>query len=247
MEGAAVTVVSFTPVRQTPDILTMHLAALDGQTDEHWFYDDNDTPTKLLAGRTILSRLDGLPDRGDYGQHDDHHNWNRGAVARVSRIKNWALRHLLDSSHDWIFLIDSDVLAPPGLVGHLLEADTPVVAAIYWTDWGEGPRPNVWDTDQYTFIGENGHERFKEPGHHRVGGLGACTLVHRTVIEAGVNFNPVYGVSWWGEDRHFSVRANAADVPLVACSHLTPFHVYHDHQTSEAQEWLTLNAPSPLP
>lgn len=239
-------VVTFTPVYQSDDILELHLEALEGQGVDSWFYDDNDTATPLLKGRRVLPRIDGLPGRGDYKSAKEHHNWNRSAVARVARIKNWALRYLLESQHDWIFLVDSDVLTPPGLVDHLLEANTPIISAVYWSDWGEGPMPNVWDFDQYGF-GPDGPERFRQPGHHRVGGLGACTLLHRKAVEVGVNFNQVFGVSWWGEDRHLSIRANAADIPLVACTHHEVFHIYHDNQLEEGRQWLTSITPQPSP
>lgn len=229
--------ISFTPVRQSDEILELHLAGLDAQPfTDSWFYDDNDEPSPLLADRQVLPALEGLPDRDNYGRGPVNHEWPSSAVARVSAIKNYALRVLLASPHEWIFLVDSDVLIPPGLVDHLLELDTPIVSAVYWTDWGDGQRPNVWDFHPYRVAGEWG--KYRDPAEHIVGGLGACTLLHRSVVELGVNFNPVRGVPFAGEDRHFCVRASAADIPLVACSHFDLFHVYHDSQVDDARVWM---------
>lgn len=227
--------ISFTPVRQSDEILRMHLKCLDAQPfDESWFYDDNDNPSKLLEGRMVFPKVE-LPDRDGYHRGDTRHEWSPGAVARVASIKNGALGAFYKTSHDHIFLIDSDVLIPPGLIDHLLELDVPIVSAVYWSDWGDGMQPNVWDYHPYH---STNFERFTTPGDHIVGGLGACTLIHRSVLEVGVNFNPVRGLQFAGEDRHFCVRASAADIPLIACTHYEVFHVYHDHQISEAKQWL---------
>ena len=227
--------ISFTPVRQSDEILEMHLAGLDAQGfDESWFYDDNDTPSPLLADREVLPPMD-LPSRENYGRGAVRHEWPMGAVARVATIKNRALAMFLKTDHEFIFLIDSDVLIPPGLVDHLAGLSTPIVSAVYWSDWGGGAQPNVWDYHPYSVVGS--WEKFRKPADHIVGGLGACTLIHRSVIEVGVNFNPVRGISYGGEDRHFCIRASAADIPLIACSHFDVFHIYHDTQIEEARQW----------
>jgi hypothetical protein len=230
-------VISFTPVRQSDAILEMHLAGLDAQGfDESWFYDDNDEPSLLLSDRKVLPQVE-LPDREGYGRGAVQHDWPAGAVARVAEIKNRALAKFYRSDHEWIFLIDSDVLIPAGFVNHLLELRMPIVSGVYWSDWGDGLRPNVWDYHPYWAVGD--WEKFREPSDHIVGGLGACTLVHRSAVEAGVNFKPVRGVQFAGEDRHFCIRASAADIPLIACSHFDLFHVYHDRQIEEARAWLS--------
>ena len=228
------TVVSFTPVRQSDEILEVHLASLDAQgLDDQWFYDDNDSPSVLLEDRNVAPKVDGLPDRDGYVRGEIEHVWKAGTVARVAAIKNRALAAFYHSDHEWIFLIDSDVLIPPGFVDHLLEADAPIIGGVYWSDWGDGDRPNVWDFHPYVI---EDLDRFRKPSHHLVGGLGACTLIHKSVIEAGVNFNPVRGIRYAGEDRHFCIRASAADIPLIACTHYDIFHVYHDYQIEEARE-----------
>jgi len=236
-------VISFTPVRQSDDILELHLAGLAAQPfADSWFYDDNDEPSPLLADRQVFPTIDDLPPRGSYERGEVDHDWPTTAVARIAAIKNSALGTFLASPYEWIFLIDSDVLIPPGLIEHLLEIRTPIVSAVYWTDWGDGPHPNVWDYHPYKVAGR--WEKYREPGDYIVGGLGACTLLHRSVVEVGVNFNPVRGITFAGEDRHFCIRASAADIPLIACSHFDVFHIYHDHQLEEARRWTSQLLPA---
>lgn len=49
--------------------------------------------------------------------------------------------------------------------------------------------------------------KLRKPSVYEVGGLGACTLIHKTAIEKGVNFDKVKNFTFWGEDRHFCIRA----------------------------------------
>lgn len=230
-------VVSFTPVRQDDRVLELFLRGLDAQGVESWFYDDNDHRSELLEDRHRLPKVPGLPK----SQYRDH-QWDGYALNRITQIKQHAVEAFLKSPFEWLFMVDSDILMRPGLVEHLLSVRKPIVSAVFWTVWpstGPEPMPNVWDFHQYKFQGHNEWRRFRKPGHYRVGGLGACTLIERSVFEAGVSFAPVNGVPFPGEDRHFCVRAAARDIPLVACSHLELFHVYTPGDLPAGQEWMT--------
>jgi hypothetical protein len=77
-----------------------------------------------------------------------------------------------------------------------------------------------------------------KPGVYRVGGLGACTLISRRALDAGVTYEPLYNVSWWGEDRHFCLRAVALDFELWADTHCPPFHVYREADLAGVEKWL---------
>lgn len=59
-----------------------------------------------------------------------------------------------------------------------------------------------------------------------MGGLGACTLIRRSVLEAGVNFDRIPNVSFWGEDRHFCIRAQAYGFQLFVDTHYPAYHIY---------------------
>ena len=65
----------------------------------------------------------------------------------------------------------------------------------------------------------------------KVAGYGACTLLSRRAIEAGISFAPVPGVPqeglMAGEDRHFCIRAQALHLNAVADPWPDIFHIYH--------------------
>lgn len=69
-------------------------------------------------------------------------------------------------------------------------------------------------------------ESLKEKGVFRVGGLGACTLISRRALEAGVNFSSLYNISFWGEDRSFCIRAAAAGLDLFVDTYYPAYHIY---------------------
>ena len=249
-------IVTFTPVRVEPEILQRHLDHLTLASTkhqvEHWFYDDNDDPrsSEILEERAqrhdnmlILPRAD-LVDT-DYRRDGATHQWSDVAVSRIAQIKNKAIERFLGSSMaSRLFLVDADVLVTPGTIDHLAELETPIISAVYWTQFTPGDpfMPNVWDRDKYGFDSIESILRLAEPGHHAVGGLGACTLIERHVLEAGIDFSPIPNLRIWGEDRHFCIRAMCAGFPLAADSCVTPFHVYRTELLGEADAWAEAGA-----
>lgn len=218
--------------------MSLHLQTLDRQPFvESWFYDDNTDPASsdLLTGQTLLPELD-LP-KARYERNADNHVWDQGALQRITEIKNAAIQRFLETDHEALFLVDSDLLLPKGLVEHLWSADKQIIAAVFYTFWTpvkEGP--NVWDLNPMKYTQDP--QRFKKPGHYKVGGLGACTLIRRQVLEDRISFKPIFGVEMWGEDRAFSIRASVHGYNLIACSHMMPFHVYTLNDLEEGKAWL---------
>jgi len=64
------------------------------------------------------------------------------------------------------------------------------------------------------------------PGVYKVGGLGACTLISRNAISKGVSYDEIYNITFWGEDRHFCIRAAALGIELFVDTHFPAFHIY---------------------
>lgn len=245
--------IAFSPVRVEPEVLALFLGCIERALErdpsvEWWFYDDNvDTSSQDLlsefvnrnSSRTrILPALDLAPT--DYTRGDFTHTWSGLAVSRIASIKNAALAEIRETDCELVFLLDADVLINPGLIDHLRSQGDDVISAVYWTRFApaEPYLPNVWDFNTYSFRDPDSIVRLRRPGHHIVGGLGACTLIHRRVLDAGVDFSPVPIVSMWGEDRSFCVRAAVHGFELKADSCLPPFHVYRAELIGEARAFV---------
>jgi hypothetical protein len=179
------------------------------------------------------------------------HQWNQENISRVAAMKNRAIEVFLKSDYTHLFLVDSDVILHPATVEHLLSLDLPIVSEVFWTKWmGEQDvwAPQVWDIHPYAHSSVENIIRLRVPGQYEVGGLGACTLIRRDVLEAihipwqGA-FTPIPSVSMEGEDRHFCIRASAHGFGLFADTHYPPFHVYRKSQLEEAVIWLGAGAP----
>lgn len=224
--------IAFSPVRQSPQILELFLRSARGL--DLWVYDDNTDPESSAMLREadclILDPIDLPPSNYERG---DTHRWDGSTVRRVAAIKNHAIGLFFTTGDDHLFLVDSDVLTPPGLVDHLEGSDLPIVSAIYWTRWvpDSPPMPNVFPIDSPTL------SRLRSPGHHEVGGLGACTLIHRDVF-SHARFDEVKHLATEGEDRWFCWRCHQAGVSLTACTHMDLFHVYRDSEIAAGGEWL---------
>lgn len=242
------------PVRQEPDILAAFLHGLarlhtDGLQVRFCFMDDNDDPRSSALLDEFLAAHEGvrirIEDRPEPYDKDDHtHRWRVSLIARVAAIKNQLLQLAAESGFDALFLVDSDLVLHPRTLVHLSALHKPVVSEVFWTRWTpQAPwRPQVWMMDHYTLYAAVPGEqvptaeaqrrtieflrRMRDGGCHPVGGLGACTLVARNAIAAGVSFDAVPNVSFWGEDRAFSIRAAVLGVELWADTALPPLHLY---------------------
>jgi len=245
----------FSAIRQDPEILFLFLEALKRLSYpgklSFWFYDDNDqheSKQLLLSfckenGAEILPSL-GFPIQA-FIKTEETHQWNTAIVDRVIAIKNFAIARFLHTTAEYLFLIDSDLILQPQTLEVLLEAQSWIVSEVFWTQWKQSTLPtpylpNVWDIHEYLFYSAESILRLREPGLYRVGGLGACTLINRQALEAGINFSRITGVNFWGEDRHFCIRASCLGIGLYADTQAPPFHIYRKSLIPQCQEWLKL-------
>lgn len=246
-------IILFSPVKQTPDVLAFFLGAIGKLSYPgrmaYWFYDDNDQEISSQMMHTFWESKKGklLPTlplgNSTYQKTEKAHIWDTSTIDRVTAIKNLAINLFLQTNAEYLFLVDSDVILQPHTLETLLDANAYIVCEVYWTQWHRNETevspylPNVWDLHDYYISLENLF-RLTHPGVYRVGGLGACTLIHRSVLELGVNFSKIPGLILWGEDRYFCTRASCFGIGLYADTHVTPFHLYRSSLIPQCQEWI---------
>jgi len=248
------------PIHQQPAVLEAFLGALaaieyrtpDGASlsVEYLFVDDNTDPrSKVLIHRfsqgvgspraLVLAGTDlGAGEQSGYARTEGGHFWDRGAIGRVAAFRERILRHARDSGADAVFLVDSDLVLQPQTLVYLIKSGKDIISEVFWTAWTPGAveMPNVWEVD-HSGLDSAFLAGLRRPGVYRVGGLGACTLISRAAILAGVSYKSLYNLSWWGEDRHFCVRAVALGLDLWADSHCPPLHLYRNSDLQRLPEW----------
>lgn len=236
-------VVLFCPVREHPEVLQEALNShrqLAG-VSERWYFDDCDdaASSALLKGEIHLPVEFVVANGGRPVYDRESHTWNGALTSRVAAIKDAAIDAFLQTGADALLLIDSDVLPHPQMVQHLLSLKLPIVSEVFWSQWQPGTPwlPNVWDEHHYEFEKSESILRLAAAGQYQVGGLGACTLIRRDALKAGARFESVPGVGYWGEDRHFCIRAAALGVPLFVDTTYPAFHVYRELMLDEARLW----------
>ena len=156
---------------------------------------------------------------------------------------------------DYLFFIDSDIVLHPNTIKHLISRNVDNVSNIFWTIWKEGGAlsPQVWLQDENSnFIRDwdvnyNEEEKsqksrnfvnmLKVPGIYKVGGLGACTLISNKAINAGISFSMIDNLSFWGEDRHFCIRARALGLDLYVDTVYPAYHIYRESYLSGVEEF----------
>ncbi|MNI25529.1 Glycosyl transferase family 2 [compost metagenome] len=261
-------ILAASPVHQQPEILSLFLESLerlqiDNFTLDYLFVDDNiqEASRHLLdnfAGKhqnNVLPPIQGSKGNG-IRQDEYTHYWPNDRVWKVASYKNALIAEALLSNYDALFLIDSDLLLHPSTLCRLLSTGKDIVSEIFWTRWQpEGALlPQVWMSDEYNLYenkqgetmteNEQQLERFKflaklrTPGVYEVGGLGACTLIKRNVLEDGVHFGQIPNLTFWGEDRHFCIRAASIGYSLYVDTHFPAFHLYRDSDLQEGKQFM---------
>jgi GT2 family glycosyltransferase len=148
----------------------------------------------------------------------------------IAMARNMLVRRFLDSTLDWLWIVDSDIQFGPRTIERMLEAadpdKIPVISALYWVLVGGEQRPAAYTAAPR----EDGELHFShltawEPGEVvEVDGTGAgCLLMHRRVLEQVCDGDE--GRAWWfreltvgarelGEDFSFCVRLARHSIPL---------------------------------
>jgi hypothetical protein len=246
-----------TTVRKAAPVLRFYLQSLawqrlpKGVELAFVFVDDNvDVESSRILAEFVQQRggtvLGGVPaTQQDFSdQHADSHQWSVSAMVRVGANKDKVLAEARRLDADYVWFADADLICDPMTLASLLSCATDIATAVYWTRWsarGTETRkvhaaPQVWLKHPYTLEGNGMAEwEFRERLAKRqltpVAGYGACTLINRRALEAGVSFAPVPGVPMEGlmagEDRHFCIRAQQLHLSAVADPWPDIFHIYH--------------------
>lgn len=243
------------PVHQKKEILKEFLESLENLNHHrsikisYCFFDDNNEieAQKLIEQFSFKSKNTTIfksEEKFTYLKDNYTHYWTNELINKVAEMKNYIIQYALAKQHDYLFLIDSDLVLHPNTLNRLLSAEKDIISNIFWTSWQPGTieMPQVWLEDEYSMykkqhLSSMSDEEIQEqvssflhqlriPGVYEVGGLGACTLVSRKALQAGVNFSPIKNLSFWGEDRHFCIRAVALGFDLYVDTHHPAYHIY---------------------
>ncbi|WEK55853.1 MAG: hypothetical protein P0Y55_07355 [Candidatus Cohnella colombiensis] len=244
------------PVHQKPAILLQFLASIEAlqvseYTVDYIFMDDNDEAqsSALLSDfqirhpKTLIVKS---PSTTEYQRDDYTHYWREELIWKVAVMKDYMLRHAFEQGYEYVFLVDSDLVLHPRTLNHLIGTEKDIISNIFWTRWQPGTieMPQVWLQDEYSMNVKKHNQpasneekalqmfeffaKLRIPGVYEVGGLGACTLISRKALGAGVRFERIKNLSFWGEDRHFCIRASALGLSLYVDTHYPAYHIYRD-------------------
>ena len=186
---------------------------------------------------------------------DNTHQWKTSLIERIIIYKNDMIAKAKEEKFDYLFFIDSDIVLHKETIKHLISRKVDIVSNVFWTIWKTGGSlsPQVWLQDENAnFIRDwdisyNEEEKsqksrnfinmLKVPGIYKVGGLGACTLISNKAINAGISFSLIDNLSFWGEDRHFCIRARALGLDLYVDTVYPAYHIYRESYLSGVEEF----------
>lgn len=174
----------------------------------------------------------------EYRTDENTHHWQDHNLQFIAYVKNQLVDIMLKSGFDYIFMVDSDLILHPKTLVSLLDSKKDIVSEVFWTKWNKDDileMPNAWDYDHYSFFKDT-ISQYRKGNVYECGGTGACILIHRKVFEKGVNYNPINNVSFWGEDRAFSIRAKVAGFDLFVDTKYPAIHLYRDSDVDKFRE-----------
>ena len=169
-----------------------------------------------------------------YSKTHNDHIWSEQNIINMETLRNKTIEYALVNGYDYWFSIDTDLVLHPMTLIALLEADKDIISELFWSVSQDKYRwCNAWLFDQASGM----LREWETPGVYPCGMTGACTLVKRNVLEAGVNYTRIPNIrnALRGEDRHFSVRAAVLGFELWIDTYYPPVHLYTE---SEYQKYM---------
>ncbi|MNB80424.1 hypothetical protein D3C75_271870 [compost metagenome] len=237
--------------------------------DIHYmFFDDNTAPASSRLLQQFVRQSSGAAvilsppeeEGSKYSSDDNTHRWPEDAVWRVAAMKDQILQSAAAGEYTHAFLADSDLLFHPQTLKTLLKSGKELVSAVFWTRWQADAleMPQVWlhsEYGQHPLIRREDlspqetwsqvqrfYARLRQPGLHEVGGLGACTLISRQALLRGVQFAEIPNLGYWGEDRHFCVRAAALGLQMYVETTYPAYHIYRSSDLEGCSAYLEASA-----
>lgn len=254
------------PIQQQPKILQEFLTSLseldkENLMIEYCFIDDNiRAESKDLLQKfannletVVIDNYEG--EKGTYQCDEYTHYWKEDQIWKVAEMKDRIIAYAIQNEFDYLFLVDSDIVLHPLTLKQLIKTQKDIVSNIFWTKWQPtaSELPQVWLQDEYILytkrrnetlteeeIGHRTHsflETLRQPGTYEVGGLGACTLISKEALNKGVKYAEIPNLSYWGEDRHFSIRAAALGFDLYVDTHYPAFHLYRSSDLTKLPDY----------
>lgn len=236
---------------------------IDDNVSEESSYILQNFASQNSNSESLVTILQDLKTKDEYLCNEETHHWNETLIWKVANYKNIIIEQAIKNNYDYLFLIDSDIVLHPRTLQKLLEAQKDIISNIFWTRFYPNQQPElpqVWLRDAFDQIPrkrgevlndkEKGErwgqflQQLRQPGVYEVGGLGACTLISQKALARGVNFDPISNLSFWGEDRHFCIRAVVLGLSLYVDTHYPAYHIYRESDLSGLVEYKIKNKDS---
>lgn len=183
---------------------------------------------KGLKEQTIVEILS-FPNATQKKERD----WNANIIRNMAEMRTRCLNKMLEFGMDYIFSVDSDLLLHPDVLKMTLLQDKEICSPVFWAHWNmesinqQQLLPQCWLNGGYHITPEWVQALRNNKMRVLCGGLGALTLIHKSVAEKGVTYFRVYTLpdAVYGEDRDFCTRAVCAGFDLWCHTFIESRHV----------------------
>ncbi|SHE88194.1 hypothetical protein SAMN05444278_10795 [Psychroflexus salarius] len=237
----------FSPLCKPKKVLEVTLPSMlkqlpDGFKIDVLFYNDNNTKeaedyvdSLHQPDHNIIVEKNWIDSTSSYKKH----NWTEEKVDRIIFIKNKAITLAKENKYDVLFLVDADLVLNPNTLAHLNTLNKDFVFELFWTLFTDQTfvKPNCWDVHSWSYTNPNTILQLQNPGTYKVGAGGACTLISKKALDAGVNFSRISNLGFNGEDRHICTRAECLGFDIFIDTHYPAYHIHNPKNVDEARSW----------
>ena len=231
------------PLKQKVEIFLEHQESIkklnvpEGyQVDTYYIVNDCDEIVPHLKD-CYFTVYNGLAD-----SHFDNspHVWSSLKLRRMVLMRNLCINFAKTYNYDYLFMVDTDLVLHPDTLLWLLSANKDIIGEAFFTsikhddsffanawmyDYG------IWDNDYFVEIMRTC--RTKDSKVYEVNAAGACLLISKKVLDAGVDYSIIPILPNKTEDEYFCVRALANGFKIYLDNHCSPIHLYDDYVYQE--------------
>ena len=198
------------------------------------FYVVNDCPEIIPYIREgAYIEMDGL------GRQSVPHIWGASLIEKMIKLRNAYIQYAKELNYDYVFVVDTDLVLKPETLQVLLDTGHDIVSEGFWTKfpddeksiWYNGSQTILWEFDENNTT-VNAIKHHMKPGLYPIGMTGACMLVSKAVLDAGVDYSdiPYLFEQSRSEDKNFCIRALVHGFQPYMDTHCPPVHLYDDKE-----------------
>lgn len=165
------------------------------------------------------------------------HRHTEEIINTIVCFKNNILDYAFKNQFDYVFIIDSDIIATPDTICNLIKTKKDIIFNIFYTKWTPNLDylPQVWEENKLKTENFSSIQcpeflyKLSKPGIYKCEGLPSCVLISNNALSNKIKFEKINDVSIWEDLRCFCMLNTNGYDSYVYTKHPL-FHIYRQSE-----------------